>query len=166
MAIKFKALEKISNDYTVNKYIYKDISLDLSIQKTEIPGFDKSVKGNDLRVSTDLEAIKNSIQNLINTAPGERFLFPDYGMNLKYFLFSPITQSTGYALGEKIFSTINTYEPRIAVRSINVIPDEDNLQYTINIIADIVSLNRQTTLQGLVSLKEQSFTILPTSQLR
>jgi phage baseplate assembly protein W len=166
MAIKFKALEKTSKNYEAKRYIYKDLSFDLNMQKVLIPGFDKSVTGVDIRDSRDLAAIKNSIQNLINTAPGERFLFPDYGMNLRYFLFSPITESTAYALGETVFSTINTYEPRVSVKSVEVIPDEDNLQYTINIIVNIISLNIQTTIEGVLSTKTLSFNILPTSQLR
>jgi phage baseplate assembly protein W len=164
MAIKIKNLEQVSKNYTDQQYLYKDLSLDISQTKIESPGFKLAIPGTDIRASFDLNAIKNSLQNLFNTKPGQRFLFPDYGLDLNQFLFQPITQANGNIIGNKVFTTINKYESRVKVRRVEVLLEPDNNQYTINILIDIPLLNIQTTIETNFDLRKQSFVILPTSR--
>jgi phage baseplate assembly protein W len=164
MAIKIKNLEQVSKNYTDQRYLYKDLSLDISQTKIESPGFKLAIPGTDIRASFDLSAIKNSLQNLFNTKPGQRFLFPEYGLDLNQFLFQPITQANGNVIGNKIFTTINKYESRVKVRRVEVLLEPDNNQYVINILIDIPLLNIQTTIETNFDLRRQSFIVLPTSR--
>lgn len=164
MAIKLKKLEQVAKNFTAQQYLYKDLSLDMTQTKIESPGFKLAVPGSDIKADFDLNAIKNSLQNLFNTKPGQRFLFPDYGLDLAQFLFQPITQINGNIIGNKIFTTINKYEPRVNTRQVNVALDPDNNQYIINIIVDIPLLNIQTTIESNFDLRRQSFIILPTTR--
>lgn len=164
MAIKIKKLETIAKQYTTQQYIYKDLNLDIKQTKIESPGFKLAVPGTDIKADFDLAAIKNSLQNLFNTLPGQRFLFPDYGLDLHQFLFQPLTEANGQALGTKVFTTINRYEPRVNVRNVGVVIDPDRNQYLLNILIDIPRLDVQTTIQSSLDLRSQTFIILPTTR--
>lgn len=165
MAIKIKNLENIASTYTQQRFIFKDLSLDITQTKIQAPGYKIPVPGADVRASFDLEAIRNSLQNLFATSPGQRFLFPEYGLNLRQFLFSPITEANGNVLGNKINIVISTWEPRVRVKNVQVNLDPDNNQYIINIIIDIPSLNLTTTINSTLDIKRQTFLVLPTSQI-
>ena len=79
MAIKIKSLETIANTYTEQQFIYSDLALDLAIDQKVTPGYKPgTVPKNDIKASKDYNAIRNSLTNLFNTLPGQRFLFPDY----------------------------------------------------------------------------------------
>lgn len=165
MAIRIKKLEKIANTYTEQRFTYKDLSLDLAQTKTEAPGYNLPVPGSDIRASFDYAAIRNSLQNLFGTMPGQRFLFPEYGLDLRPYLFTPITEANGNALGTRIFSTISTWENRIRVRNVYVNLDIDNQQYIINIIVEVPAFNTTTTIESVLDIRKQTFQVLPTSKL-
>lgn len=164
MAIKLKNLEKLANTYTEQQFIYKDLSLDIAQTKIQAPGYSIPVPGSDIRASFDLAAIRNSLQNLFNTTPGQRFLFPEYGLDLKAFLFAPITEANGVVLGNKIYAGISNWETRIRVKNIQVNADPDNNQYIINIIIELPLLNLTTTINTVLDIRKQTFQVLPTSR--
>ena len=164
MAIKIKSLENISKNYYEQQYLYKDIALDITQSELLVPGINLPVPSTDIKASFDLAAIRNSLQNLFNTIPGQRFLFPDYGLDLYQWLFTPITEGNAYALGNKIFSTIAKYEPRVNVVSVDVQTLPDDNQYNISIIVNIPLLNIRTTIDSVLDIKKQSFIVVQTSR--
>jgi phage baseplate assembly protein W len=166
MAIKLSNLKNIARDFSEQNYLFKDLALDISQTEIREPGFEIAVPGSDIRASFDLAAIKNSLQNLFSTKPGERFLFPEYGLDLTEFLFTPITESNANILGEIIFNTINIWESRVSVENVQVTMDVDNNQYLINIIISVPILNLNTSIEALIDIKKQALIILPTSQIR
>jgi phage baseplate assembly protein W len=164
MAIRIKELEKIAKTYTENRYLYKDLFLDISRTKIEAPGYPLAVPGTDIKADFDLAAIINSLTNLFNTLPGQRFLFPRYGLDLYQFLFEPITEFNGEIIGNTIYETIKTYEPRVIPKQIKVklLPDEN--QYDITIVIEIPALRLIAEPEFLLDIKKQSFIFLPTSR--
>jgi phage baseplate assembly protein W len=164
MAIKFKQLERIANTYTERGYVYKDLFLDITQTKQLTPGFNEPVPGADIKADFDIGAIVNSLTNLFNTLPGQRFLFPEYGLDLYQYLFEPLTQINGESLGRKIYDSIKLYEPRVIPRKVNVLINPDLSQYTVSIIIEIPILNLISTTDFLFDVKKQSFIYLPTSR--
>ena len=164
MAVKIKNLESIANQYTTQQYVYKDLSLDLALTKIESPGFRLPVPGADIKADFDLGAINNSLTNLFNTLPGQRFLFPEYGLDLYQFLFSPVTEDNGDLIGNKIYQGILQYEPRVVPKRVKVIVDPDNNQYLITIAIEIPIIGLTTDTQFMLDLKKQTFISLPTSR--
>jgi predicted component of type VI protein secretion system len=164
MAIKIKQLEKIANTYTENRYLYKDLFLDISRTKIEAPGYRLPIPGTDIKADFDVGAIINSLTNLFNTLPGQRFLFPKYGLDLYQFLFEPITQFNGELLGTTILQAIKTYEPRVIPRQVNVklLPDEN--QYNVTIAIEIPALRLLAEPEFLLDVKKQTFIFLPTAR--
>lgn len=164
MAIKIKNLETIASNYTAKQYVYKDLSLDIAQTKIESPGFKLPVPGVDIKADFDISAINNSLTNLFNTLPGQRFLFPEYGLDLYQFLFSPVTEDNGSLIGDIIYNGVTNYEPRVIVKSVNVTVDPDNNQYLITLIIEIPIIGLTTESQFSFDIKKQTFIYLPTSR--
>lgn len=165
MAIKFKSLERNNTSISSNQeYLYKDITLDLGQKKIFIPGYNKTIPGVDLAASFDLKAIVNSLQNLFNTLPGQRFLFPEYGLDLYQFLFEPITTTNAEFIGNIMLNSIQTFEPRVKVEKIRVLADPDNYQYEITIIISVPTLKITTNTDFMFNVKQQSIVFLPSSR--
>lgn len=164
MAIKIKNLQQTANQYTSQKYVFKDLSLDMRLTRIESPGYTLPVPGSDIKASFDDGAISNSLTNLFNTLPGQRFLFPEYGLDLHQFLFEPITRFNGEIIGRKIFDGIKIYEPRVTPLQVLVEANPDQSLYDIKIIIQIPLLNQTTTSQFNLDLKKQSFIFLSTSR--
>lgn len=155
MAIKIRSLEpkRGTGKLTQNKSTYRDLALDFSMES--IGGAVKLFANNvqkDLDTDTDFKAIDNSIQNIFNTAPGQKILNPSFGADLKRYLFQPVTEETAKILGEVISKALNLYEPRVTVKNIDIqaIPDEN--MYEISIKCDIKSLaDKQYKFTGTLS---------------
>ncbi len=140
MAIKLKNLQQLSNDLNKNGFVYNDLNLKLN------------KFNNDLVFDYDRSAIKNSLKNLFNTLPGQRFLFPKYGCNLERYLFEPINEATAYLIGQDISMSIAEYEPRVEVKKCKVVAvPEDNL-YDITLELNIILAASDLTLRGNVSM--------------
>ena len=164
MAIRLKQLERIANSYTELGYIYKDLTLDIEQTSLLSPGFNQTLPGPDVKTSFDVKAIRNSLTNLFNTLPGQRFLFPEYGLDLYQFLFLSVTESTGRAIGEKILRGVERFEPRVRIQNINVKPDTENSTYYITLVIQLPVLKLNSTLTGALDTRTQSFVFLPSSR--
>ena len=56
--------------------------------------FKKHPVTNDVVVSKDASAIKQAITNILLTNKAERLMMPDYGGNIRRFLFEPLDYGT------------------------------------------------------------------------
>lgn len=121
--------------------IYTDLRLDLDLNLTYDPRLESKDTIKDIKVSYDVEAIKNSLFNLFTTSPGQKILNPVYGLNLLQFLFTGITNENARVMGETILRGIEKYEPRVTVSKIFVFPDFDNNTYEIGLRLDVPTLN-------------------------
>ena len=163
MAIKLPNLEQIAQQYTSNSpFVYQDLHLDFAVDSTYNNALGSKISKNDIQTAYDEDAIKNSLRNLFNTKPGQRFLFPLYGLDMNQFLFENITPSNARLIGEKIVSSIGNYEPRVTVLNVDVQSDPDNNQYNITIIVRIPTFNSVTTLNTRLDAKTQSFVFIQT----
>jgi phage baseplate assembly protein W len=165
MAIKLTNLEAISKQTTVDKvYTYKDLHLDFSPDGRYDVVSNITINKNDITVDYDEQAIKNSLKNLFSTRPGQRFLFPLYGLDLYQFLFEPITGFNAEMIKDKIVMTIKDFEPRVRVVNCLVVPNEDENEYKITLIVEIIELRRSFPINANLEVKNQSFRFLETSQ--
>lgn len=164
MAIKIKTLEQISKTYTEQQYIYKDLALDMKEGIITSTGFSEAVNGTDIEASFDTAAIRNSLQNLFNTLPGQRFLFPEYGLDLYQYLFYPVTETTGQTISRAILRGIEKYEPRVRTLQVSVVPNIDELTYNVTIVLQLPIFKTPVTFNALLNTKTQSFIFVPTSR--
>ena len=107
---------------------YKD--LDLS--------FGRNVVTNDVNKLTDVEAVKRSVRNLINTSHFERPFHPEIGSNVRAMLFEPMTPLTALNLQRKVQEVLVNFEPRIRLVQVLARPDIDRNAYDLIIIFYVI----------------------------
>src|SRR6056300_897679 len=103
--------------------IYKDLDLD----------FGRNPVTNDVNKLTDVEAVKRSVRNLINTNNYERPFHPEIGSGLRGMLFEPITPLTAIGLQRKVEEVLVNFEPRINLSQVLAIPNIDTNAYDLKI---------------------------------
>jgi|LauGreDrversion4_2_1035121.scaffolds.fasta_scaffold00788_9 phage baseplate assembly protein W len=122
-------------------FTYSDLHLDLQKKYLIKNNFQQYPEINDLILDYDLNAIKNSIRNIFNTAPGEKVLNPNFGLDLKQFLFEPLSELRAMDIAGLIRSKLNLFEPRILLNDVNVYPMYDTSEYNIEISFSLPELN-------------------------
>jgi len=105
-----------------NGIIYRDLDIELTKSNS-----------NDFSEEFNSEAIKQSLYNILNTYKGERVMRPDFGANLRIFLFEPLDEFTADAIAETIITALGNEEPRIILETVEVIVNYNDQQYDINI---------------------------------
>ena len=99
--------------------------------------FKKHPVTNDVVVSKDASAIKQAIVNLLLTNKGERLMNPDYGSDIRKYLFEPLDYGTSYLIKGNIRSTIDTFEPRISVLNLRALPNMDDNGFDVEMTYEI-----------------------------
>jgi len=166
MAIKILNLEQISNQFAQKSYAFKDLHFDFAKSGEYNSTLKEYVEGNDIKVDYDIDAITNSLKNLFNTRPGQRFLFPLYGLDLYHFLFEPVTKENGRMIGERVVETVKSFEPRVEITRCDVeIKPEEN-QYDITILIFIPLIDTSVSINTTLDLKTHSFIFAKTSRNR
>jgi len=69
------------------------------------------------------EDIRQSIQIILATNPGERVMRPDFGAGLRDFVFEPADPSTIQRVQTRVQEALIDWEPRIDVQQVNVTLD-------------------------------------------
>jgi phage baseplate assembly protein W len=67
--------------------------------------------------------IRQGIEVVAKTEPGERLRLPDFGAGLSGLLFEPNTTATRHQIAERVRRAITDWEPRVSVESVQVDPD-------------------------------------------
>ena len=69
------------------------------------------------------ENIREAIRIILMTELGERINLPSFGAGLGRFLFEPNISTTHGQVKDRITKALTSWEPRIAVQSVDVEPD-------------------------------------------
>src|SRR5262249_22450083 len=62
-----------------------------------------------------MEPVRQSIEIILDTEPGERVMQPTFGCGLRRFLMAPNTATTRTAIQQDVAAALNAWEPRIRV---------------------------------------------------
>ena len=93
----------------------------------------------DFALKKDAEAVKQSIMNILLTGRGERPFNPEFGGNLKAYLFETFEAVTQAAMENVIVNSLRNYEPRVRVN--NVVIDDLSYRNALNISIDFTILS-------------------------
>lgn len=110
---------------------FKDLSM----------SFQSNPLNNDLISIKNETAIARSVRNLIFTQPGERFFNENLGSGVSRLLFENMDEISASVIKDEIENTINNYEPRVDLISVNVSPDYDNNEFNVTINYYIVGID-------------------------
>lgn len=160
MAIRITPLQQVSNIIESQRYVYKDLALDIQKDFQYNIVTEQKIDKNDILVSYDQQAIANSIRNLFTTTPGQRFLFPLYGLDLRRFLFEPINETTARTIGETITRAITNFEPRVIIQACNVNGYPDSNQYEIQLVLELPVFQTSYTINSVLDIKTEKFTFI------
>tara|TARA_R100000479_G_scaffold101194_1_gene50378 strand:- start:244 stop:684 length:441 start_codon:yes stop_codon:yes gene_type:complete len=125
------------NDSDRNAQIFKDINL--SLAKHPITG--------DIASLSNVEAVKRSVRNLINTNFYERPFHPEIGSNVRSILFEPVSPIVASVLERHVKDVIENFEPRAELIDVQVSDNADANEYRVQIkfyvvnSSDIVDMN-------------------------
>jgi len=106
--------------------------------------FDKNFVTNDLMVTKNFNAIKQSVQNLIVTVPGERFFNPNIGSRITDLLFEPLDFINASLVKSEVEYTIKAFEPRVKLTDVIVDENYDDNGYDITIEFEVIGLPEKT----------------------
>ena len=98
---------------------------------------------NDVLPLVDLDAVKQSLKNLILTNTYDRPFQPNIGSNIRELLFENANILIELELEDKIKKIISQYEPRIRNSTVTVTDDSDRNAYRVSISFE-VSYDTQT----------------------
>ena len=94
---------------------------------------------NDVVKIEDVEAVKRSVRNLINTNFYERPFHPELGCGVRDLLFENYTPLTGIFIKRKIQEVLINFESRARLSSINV--NEQMDRNAIDVTVNFYTLN-------------------------
>ena len=117
--------------------IYKDLDLN----------FGRNVVTGDVNKLTDVEAVKRSVRNLINTSHFERPFHPEIGSDVRRMLFEPMTPLTALNLQRKVGEVLNNFEPRIKLVQILARPNLDRNSYHLTIMFYVIGSSEPITVE-------------------
>ncbi len=117
--------------------LYKDLDMD----------FVRNTVTNDVNTVDNVNAVKRSVKNLIQTNFYERPFQPELGCGIRELLFENFTPMTKVFLENKITEVLLNFEPRIDLNSVRVDDDQDNNRLIVDIYFYVVGVPGPQTVQ-------------------
>ena len=112
-----------TNESTRSAKVFKDLNL----------GFEQNTATKDIQKIKDVEAVKRSVRNLINTNHYEKPFHPEIGSNLRAMLFELMTPQMNHVISKQIENLINNYEPRCNLVQVFTQPMLERNGYSVQI---------------------------------
>ena len=129
-----------SNESTRSAKIYRDLDLDFAANSAT----------KDIQKLTDVEAVKRSVRNLINTNHYEKPFHPEIGSNLRAMLFENITPQITHVISKQIEMLLRNYEPRCRLVQVNTQPMFDRNGYACQISFYVVNHPEAVTVESFL----------------
>ena len=101
----------------------------------------------------DIDAINQSIKNILFTIKGEVPFDPLFGSGIGQLLFEKMTPVTEILLRDEIRFSLQNHEPRIVINNIEIRSDYDYNKYDVDIEYKIIYLDTISSVQVDLSLQ-------------
>ena len=120
--------------------IFSDLNLD----------FAQNPATKDIQKIEDVDAVKRSVRNLINTNYYERPFRPSLGSNLRAMLFELYSPQMNHAISKEIDLLIKNYEPRARLVNVKTNSDPERNGYEVSISFYVVNFPEQVQVQAFL----------------
>ncbi len=110
---------------------FKDISMT----------FQANPLNQDLIVLKNENAIARSVRNIVFTVPGEKFFQENFGSRISESLFENIDEISALEIKDEITESINRFEPRVKLISVDAIPDYAGNAFNVLIVYEIIGID-------------------------
>ena len=111
--------------------IYSDLDLD----------FTRNPVTSDIVKLNDVDSVKRSVKNLIQTNHYERPFHPEIGSDIRGLLFENMKPLTELNLERKVIEVLTNFEPRAKIVNVIAQPQEDANRYHIQISFYVVGIS-------------------------
>lgn len=74
---------------------------------------------------SDYALIRSNIRQILLTAPGDRVMLPQFGCNLRQFLFAPLDDVLFDQVKNQILTSLSLYAPYLKVLTLKIHNNED-----------------------------------------
>jgi len=135
------AVSDRDNNALKENYLYKDLFLDIDNRVSYNNQLNRTEELKDVLGLFDIEAVKNSIANAFLTSPGQKILNPRFGVDLRQYVFEPVSEFTTHSIRLRINSNLPRWEPRISLENVFVEADEEQQEYNITLQINVPSLD-------------------------
>lgn len=101
------------------------------------------------QTNTTNDEIRSSLIHLLLTNKGERYYKPDFGTNLRNFIFNPNDNTTYNAMRDDIKTAVTKYFPQLQITDIIINTDPNNdkkVNLQINYINNASLFGKQDTI--------------------
>lgn len=105
--------------------------------------FNKSIVNSDILTLTEDESIKQHLKFLLNLNNNDFAYYPNIGCNIRSLLFENFTQQIKKTLERIVSLTVEQFEPRIKLETVNV--SNSNKQLNVSLTYYIVSEDKLAT---------------------
>jgi phage baseplate assembly protein W len=126
-----------TNNSERNGQVFKDLNLNFLAHPLT----------GDIQKISNIEAVKRSVRNLINTNFHERPFHPEIGSNIRSILFEPVSPVIEDLLSRYVQDVIDNFEPRVELISIKSNANIDQNAY--NVTIEFFVVNSPTEAQSV-----------------
>ena len=127
----------ITNKSKRSTRIYKDLDLN----------FTRNPVTNDILRIEDVDAVKRSVRNLVQTNFYERPFHPELGCGIRGLLFENYSPIIGIFLKRKIAEVINRYEPRVSLVNVTLDDDPDRNRLKVSLYFYVQNISDPVTVE-------------------
>jgi len=100
--------------------------------------FQDDPEGKFLKLNSDSkQAIKSDLVHLLLTNKGERLYLPDFGANLRKYLFEPNDTTSTNGIKNEISEAVRKFIPNLTITELTTSPVEDN-EHAVTVRIDYV----------------------------
>jgi len=100
--------------------------------------FQDDPEGKFLKLNSDSkQAIKSDLVHLLLTNKGERLYLPDFGANLRRYLFEPNDTTSTNGIKNEISEAVRKFIPNLTITELTTSPVEDN-EHAVTVRIDYV----------------------------
>ena len=107
---------------------FKDVSMSFKVNPLNF----------DLIGLKNENAIARSVRNIVFTLPGEKFFDENFGSNISASLFENMDSIAADQIVDEIRQSIDNYEPRVNLLSVEAFPNFDSNAFDILIVYNII----------------------------
>lgn len=115
--------------------------------------------GGSVALSSGPENIRESLEVIVATEPGERIMRPEFGTGLREFLHEPNTAATHRLIQERITRAVQRWEPRVRLDSVSVTGDPDDARRAIAEIRYRLVATGETVVLAVAVAVEQGLAV-------
>jgi phage baseplate assembly protein W len=123
----------------IRSSIYSDVDIELT----------KATDG-DITKDTEVDAVINSLNNIVATMQGSRRMIPEFAQDLWNMLFEPLDEDTAYGIGERLLEAIQIWDDRVEVTGIDITPRYDENIYALSLSFRIKPILEEQTIDFIL----------------